>query len=469
MQLSFFNTLTHKTEVFEPLRSGYVMMYSCGPTVYDYSHIGNLRPYVAADITKRALRQNGYQVAHTINITDFGHLVGDGDTGEDKMMTALKREGLPVSLEAMREMTKRYTEVFVADLTALNANEGVTYAPASDYIREEIALITTLHEKGYTYETTDGLYFDISRFPTYGKLGNIDLAALKEGARVEVNPEKRHPADFAVWKKGELGWTSPWGTGFPGWHIECTAMVFATLGKQIDIHTGGEDLVHTHHNGEIAQAEAATGKAPYVRYWMHNAFITIENTKISKSLGNTIRLAQLVERGYSPLALRYWFLTGHYRTPMNFTFDALDGAKQAHYRLRRFVGEELRDVTPGTIVATYRTRFMDAINDDLNTAQAIAILWDFIKDKNISKEDKAATLIFFEETLALGLFNTGTEEVQTLSIETLPSDVQALIRDREAARHEKRWDDADALRQALNLKGYLVEDGPQGAKITKAG
>lgn len=446
-------------------------MYSCGPTVYDHAHIGNMRPYVHADLVKRVLEHAGYQVQHTINITDFGHLVGDGDAGEDKMMLALRREGRPVTLEAMREMTEFYAQSFKDDLKAMNLRENITYAYASAYIEKEIALVKTLWEKGYTYETSDGMYFDISRFPSYGKLGNINLEQLKSGARVEVNPEKHHPADFAVWKKGDLGWESPWGKGFPGWHIECTAMAFATLGKQIDIHTGGEDLMHTHHNGEIAQAEAATSKAPYVSYWMHNAFITIENSKISKSLGNTIRVPQLRERGYTPLDLRYWFLMGHYRTTVNFTFEALDGAKAALYRLRRHLYEDYKVQSGGAVSKTYSDAFWSAANDDVNTPECLAVVWKLIDDKHVSPKDKVATLQSFDTLLGLGLTLTAETGMKTLGVmseDELPHDVRELLREREKARAERQWARADELRTALNMKGYMVEDTPRGIRITKA-
>lgn len=462
------NTMTRSLEAFSPLQAGRATMYTCGPTVYDFVHIGNLRSYVFADILKRTLLLNGYWVNHTINITDFGHLVSDADQGDDKMMVALRREGKEPSREAMLKIADRYTEAFEKDMDALGNLPPSQYARASEYIRKEIALVAMLREKGYTYDTSDGVYFDVERFPQYGKLGNINLAALKEGARVEANPEKRHPADFAIWKKGELGWDAPWGKGFPGWHIECTAMVFATLGKQIDIHTGGIDHIATHHNGEIAQAEAATGKAPYVRYWLHNAFITLEDKRIGKSVGNAITLTQLKERGYPALAYRFWLLTGRYDSPMNFTFEALDGAKQAHYKLRRFMGEELRNVRAGNIEESYERRFIEAMNDNLDTPKAIALIFELIKDSKVSKEDKRATIEFFDETLALGLSTPIESEVKTLAIETLPADIQELIRERETARKEKRWDDADALRETLNLKGYLVEDSPQGTKVTKA-
>ncbi|MBX9906490.1 cysteine--tRNA ligase [Patescibacteria group bacterium] len=471
MPVYLTNTLTRSKEVFTPIQNGYVKIYSCGPTVYDFVHIGNLRSYVFSDILKRMLLLNGYEVEHTINLTDFGHLSDDGDHGEDKMMIALKRDGKKPSLEAMKPIADRYSEAFMADMEALGNATPNHYARASEYIVEEIALVKMLDEKGYTYETRDGVYFDISRFPAYGKLGNINLQALKDGARVEANPDKRHPADFAVWKKGELGWDSPWGKGFPGWHIECTAMIFATLGKQIDIHTGGIDHIATHHNGEIAQAEAATSKTPYVRYWMHHAFITIDNTKISKSLSNGIQLNHLVERGYHPLDYRYWLLTGHYSSPMNFTFEALDGARNAHFKLKRFIYEDLAGKKGGKINAAYTQRFIEFLNDDLNTPGAIALLWEIVKDKNLTPEDKRATLLSFDETLVLGLSDIHKGDIArtlgVVEIESLPDEVKELIALREAARTEKRWADADVLRQQINLLGYVVEDGANGAKVTK--
>lgn len=468
-----YNTMTREKEIFVPLSRSEVTMYSCGPTVYDHVHIGNLRSYIFADILKRTLQAAGHtNVKHTINLTDFGHLQSDGDEGEDKMMIALKREGKPFTLDAMKEIAKRYTASFQDDMDALNILPPTTYAAASEYIEKEIALVKTLYEKGYAYEISDGVYFDISKFPDYGKLGNVQLHGQESGARVAVNSEKKHPADFAIWKKSPLGWDSPWGAGFPGWHIECTAMVFATLGKQIDIHTGGIDHVATHHNGEIAQAEAATKKKPYVKYWMHNAFITIDSTKISKSLGNGIRLASLRERGYSPLVYRYWLLTGHYRSPMNFTFEALDGAKQALFRLKRYVYEEYKAEKGGTVSPTYRERFFAAMNDDLDSPAALATLWSLIDDKTVSAKDKVATIAAFDTVLALGLSDESKEEgmrsLGVVAITDLPENVKALVDEREAARAAKDWQKADELREAINLTGYLVEDTPQGVRVTKA-
>ncbi len=465
----FFNSATLKKEVFKPLRPDVVTMYSCGPTVYDHAHIGNLRAYILPDLIKRVCYYNGYEVKHVINFTDFGHLSDDSDAGEDKMMRALKRENKPITLTAMHDMAQTYIDSFKADNLALRIIPPLRYASASDFVKEQIRLIQTLYEKGYAYETSDGVYFDIAKFPEYGMLGNIDLNKLKEGARVDVNTEKHHPADFALWKKGLLGWDSAWGKGFPGWHIECTAMIFSTLGKQIDIHTGGEDLKYTHHNGEIAQAEAITGKK-YVSYWLHNAHLNINDTKIAKSLGNGIRLSGLTDKGFSPLAYRYWLLTGHYRSPMNFTFEALQGSKQALFRLRRFVFEECKNIS-GTVNEAYRTKFHTAINDDLDTPRAIALMWEIVKDASLSPQDKVATLKEIDSVLDIGLSDELDDVVRELGVikdEDIPADILELLEKRDLARATNNWDESDHIRAALNLKGYTVEDTPQGQKISKA-
>lgn len=465
----FFNSASRKKEVFTSLKPGVVTMYSCGPTVYDHIHIGNLRSFLLADLIKRICLYNGYQVKHVINFTDFGHLTDDGDEGEDKMMKALKREGKPISLSAMRDVASIYMKSFKDDNDAFRNIRPTKYTPASEYVREQIRLIQTLYEKGYAYETSDGVYFDISKFPAYGLLGNINVKELQSGARVTVNSEKRHPADFALWKKGLLGWESMWGKGFPGWHIECTAMIFTTLGKQIDIHTGGEDLMYTHHNGEIAQAESVTGKK-YVSYWLHNAHLKINDTKIAKSLGNGIRLSGLMDRGFSPLVYRYWLLTGHYRSSMNFTFEALDASKQALFRLRRFVFEECKNVS-GTINESYRVKFHTAINDDLDTAKVIALMWEVVKDTALTNPDKVATLREMDSVIDIGLSDEPSDVVRELGIvtrEEIPEEIQELLNKREIARATHNWSEADYLREAINLKGYSIEDSPQGQKISKS-
>lgn len=466
--IRLFNSESRKIEIFTPLNKKEVKMYSCGPTVYDHTHIGNLRSFLLADIVKRVLIRNGYIVKHTINLTDFGHLTDDGDIGEDKMMKGLKREGLPITLDAMRQLSDRYIKSFKNDIEELRIIQPDTWARASDYVKKQISLIKTLDEKGFTYETSDGLYFDVQKFDKYGRLGNIDINKIKSGARVEINPEKKHPADFAVWKKGNLGWNSTWGKGFPGWHIECSAMAMDTLGKQIDIHTGGEDLANTHHNAEIAQSEAATGKT-FVKYWLHNAFITIDNTKVSKSLGNTITLRHLIDRGFNGDDYRYWLLTAHYRSPANFSWEALKGSKQALFRLKRHMYEdfEQKSSKPDT---DYLDKFDERLTDDLDTPGAMAVLWDMIKDPNLDNKTKCGTLMSMDEVLDIGLsedINDGVKALGVVTVEEIPKEIQVLIDERETARIAHNWEISDILRDKIKLEGYSIEDTPHGPKVTK--
>ncbi len=467
--LILYSTETRELAYFVPRVAGQVSLYSCGPTVYDYIHIGNLRAFVFADILKKTLEFNGYTVNHTMNLTDFGHLTDDGDAGEDKMMKGLKREGKPVTLSAMRELSDFFIDVFKQDITKLRIKFPTTFTRASDYLREQIDLVKTLEEKGYTYETSDGVYFDIAKFPRYGCLGNIDIENLRAGARVEENKEKHHPADFAVWKKGLLGWDSRWGKGFPGWHIECSAMAMATLGKEIDIHTGGIDLGPTHHNAEIAQSECATGKQ-YVRYWMHNEFLMIDNSKIGKSLGNAINLRQLIDAGFLADDYRYFLLTSHYRSQANFTFEALKGAKQALFRLKRYVYEEYQN-TPTIPDSAYLARFHELINTDLDTPQAIALLFEIAKDETLTPGVKCATMQAMDVVLDIGLRDsrdTGLAALGVVAVDSLPAAVESLLAARETARQNRQWSESDRLRAEINILGYVVEDTPQGTKVTKA-
>lgn len=468
------NTLSNEKEVFAPLRaSRQVQMYNCGPTVYDQQHIGNFRSFVFADILKRTLLYNNYPVRQVINITDVGHLTSDADEGEDKLEKKAREEKVKA-----KDIAKKVTAQFLADLEKLNIKtEHITFTKATEYIGEQIALVTTLEEKGYTYKIDDGIYFDTSQFPAYGKLGNIRVDKLKEGARVEANPQKRNPTDFALWKfspkdgERQQEWDSPWGKGFPGWHLECTAMVFAELGKQIDIHTGGIDHIPVHHNNEIAQAEASTGRSPYVKYWLHNAFITIEGQKISKSIGNTIYIQNLIDRGFNPLGYRYLLLTAHYRSPVNFTWGALDGAQAALTRLHRIFIEDLGEHN-GTIAPTYQQSFHTAINDDLDTPKAIATLWELIRDENIDIQDKRATLVNFDKVLGIGLLEGSRRlkdmlrsEEKRLSVTEAPTSVQKLLTEREEARKDKRWEDADAFRAKIERLGYSIEDTEKGPEL----
>lgn len=472
--LMLYNTLTRKKEAFTPLRNDYVRMYNCGPTVYNYIHIGNLRAFVFADVIRRALILNGYKVMQVLNITDVGHLTSDADEGDDKMTLALKREGKELTLEAMKELSTFYMESFLEDLDALNIRRPSVLPRASEHINANIALIETLVQKQYAYRTSDGVYFDTSRFSEYGKLGNIDVQALKSGARIEVNVEKRNPTDFALWKRNaDLGWESPWGRGFPGWHIECSAMAMEYLGKELDIHTGGIDLIGTHHNNEIAQSECATGK-PFSRFWMHNEFINIEGTKISKSLKNTISLKQLKEHGYNPLAYRYWLLTGHFRTTMNFSFGALDASSTALTRLHNFFAEKLSQSKGGTVHEEYALKLLKAINNDLDTPKAIALLWELVKDDAVALTDKRVTILHFDKVLGLGFVllakrNASAVQlaVESVAFEDLPLEIKDIIESRENARKEKNWPQADELRVTLTAKGYDVEDSTEGPKVTR--
>jgi len=468
-EITLHDTATNVKQIFTPNKGTEVRLYSCGPTVYDYVHIGNLRAFLTADIAKRVLIRNGYSVKHTMNLTDFGHLTDDADAGEDKIMKGLKREGMDISLESMRELTSRYIESFQDDLEELHVLPPTTWARASDYVGAQIKLIRTLEGKGYTYETSDGVYFDISKFPTYGVLGNVDISKIQAGARVEENTEKKHPADFAVWKKADLGWDSAWGKGFPGWHIECSAMALATLGKQIDIHTGGEDLQYTHHNAEITQSECATGK-PFVKYWLHNAFVNIDNgEKIAKSKGNAVNLRHLLDKGFSGDDYRYWLLTSHYRSNATFTWQALEAAKSALYRLKRHMFE---DYGPKAAIPdkTYLDRFDERLADDLDTPGAIAVMWELTKDSSIENKVKFGTLLAMDEVLDIGLSEdkeSGLRSLGVVAADDIPAEIQELIDTRETARMARDFPQADLIRDQLSAKGYTIEDSAHGAKVTK--
>jgi cysteinyl-tRNA synthetase len=474
MVLHLHNTLSGKKETFKPIKETAVTMYNCGPTVYDYATIGNLRSYVFADVLKQTLLYNGYCVKQVINITDVGHLTSDADEGEDKVEEGAKREGKKV-----KAVVKRFTDVFLDDLEKLNVKtKNITFPKASEHIPEQIAFIKTLDEKGYAYRTSDGIYFDTSLLKDYGKLGKVDIAGLKEGARIEKKIEKKNPTDFALWKfskpeeKRQQEWESPWGVGFPGWHIECSAMSMKHLGKQIDIHTGGIDHIPVHHNNEIAQTESVTGKR-FVNYWLHNAFITIEGQKISKSVGNTIYLRNVIDRGFSPLSLRYWFLTGHYRTQMNFTWDALEGANTALFKLHKFFVEEL-GARSGSSDGTFQQKFNSAINDDLDTPKAISLMWEMVNDEKVDKGGKRATLLDFDRVLGLGLSGSNKRLVEMLSgkgkrlkIGELPDAVKKLVDEREVARKNEEWEKADKIRDELKEKGYEIEDTDKGPQMTE--
>lgn len=459
-----FNTLGREKQAFTAIRGRYVKMYTCGPTVYDYAHIGNLRSYIFADVLRRTLEYAGYDVKQIINITDVGHLSSDADDGEDKMTAGLKREGLDLTLENMKILAEKYAQAFIEDLKGLNVETPFAFPRASEHVPQDIAFIQTLFDKGYAYATSDGVYFDTAKFPKYGILGGT--TASDDHSRIGVNKEKRHPQDFALWKfNPNLGWDAPWGKGFPGWHIECSAMSQKFLGKTFDIHTGGVDHIPVHHNNEIAQSEAASGKK-YVNYWLHGAFATIEGKRIGKSEGNAIRLYQLKERGISPLAYRYLVLSGHYRSPMNFTWESLEAAQTALYRAMRIFA----DLTDGGRVnPEARSRFEAAINDDLNTAEALAVLWEVLRDEKMPNSEKRETVLDFDRVLGLGFAKLGEEggKLAVVEADDLPEEVRAIVAAREEARTKGAWDEADRLRDDLLSRGYTVEDSAHGPKVRK--
>jgi len=467
--LYFHNTAGDTREMFIA-RGKTVRMYNCGPTVYDFQHIGNLSAAVFADTIRRVLEYNGYDVKQVINITDFGHLTSDADEGEDKMAKGLKREGMKPTMENMMMLADRYADAYLKDIEALGlAIDRIEFPRASHFVPAQIALIHTLEEKGYTYRTKDGVYFETKLFARYGELGGINRVQLKEGARVDANPEKHDPADFALWKfNSRFGWESPWGHGFPGWHIECSAMARSLLGEQIDIHTGGIEHIPIHHNNEIAQSETATGKSPFARYWMHRAHIQIEGHKIAKSDGNTAYLKDIVEKGYHPLALRYWFLTAHYRTPANFTWESIAGSHSALTRLHRLAHEmQKTSVGMGTIPTVWGRKFHERINDDLDTPGAIAVMWDMLKDDSLSPAEKHAAVIDFDRVLGFGLTQPD-ESLRRLFEETVvPEEIEHLRKKRDAARKDSDWALADQLRDELISKGYDVRDSDEGTVLIR--
>lgn len=449
------NTLTGKKEAFSALNGKNVGMYNCGPTVYNYAHIGNLRSYVFADILRRTLQWNDYKVNQVINITDIGHLSSDADDGEDKMTKGLKREGKPLTLAGMKELALFYEERFIDDLKELNIEIPEHLPRASEHIEEELALIRKLEEKGFVYKTSDGLYFDTTKDPEYGKLGNIKFDNTE--SRVAVNTEKKNQRDFALWKfNNEIGFPSPWGQGFPGWHIECSAMSMKYLGETFDIHTGGIDHIPVHHNNEIAQSQSATGKE-YVKFWLHNAFVNIEGgKKMAKSEDNFLKLSTLEENNISPISYRYWLLGARYNSPMNFSLEALQGAQNAYEKLKN----RLADIEDGGKVdKKILEKFTDYINDDLDTPKALALVWEILSDSKFNDTDKKATILQMDKVLGLKL-----GEHDRVAI---PENIREFAREREIARENKDWSKSDELRKEIEKAGFEVKDTPEGQKISK--
>ncbi len=463
-QVFFTNTLSGKKELFVSQRPGIALMYSCGPTVYNRAHIGNFRAYVFADIIARVLSGTGYRVRRVINITDVGHLVGDGDTGEDKMAVGAAREHA-----TPEEVAARYAKLFIEDIGDLNIDTSdILFPRATEYIKEQIALAKTLEEKGFAYRLPDGLYFDTQKFPGYGKLGGLAKAKLEAGARVEVVKGKRHPADFVLWRVAGphdlQQWDSPWGRGNPGWHIECSAMTRALLGQEIDIHTGGEDHIAVHHNNEIAQSEAASGRT-FVHYWMHNAFVTMQGEKVSKSLGNVVYLSDIVERGFHPLALRYFFLQAYYRTPLSFSWDALAAAANALDRLWKLSREIATESKRVSEPSEARDRFLIMLRDDLATPQAIGFLWESLKSEEYSPEEKWGLLEAADTYLGLSLITPPT--MKTSKNVEISNEMKEMLTRRAAARDAKNFKEADRIRMSIEEHGYRIDDRPEGQVLTR--
>ena len=457
--LALYDNYTRSLRRFEPLEpAGPVGLYTCGPTVYDYQHIGNFRTFLFEDVLKRVLRWNGYAVRHVMNITDVGHLTSDADTGEDKMEKGARRAG-----KTAWEIAELYTQDFIENLARLNIEPSTILCRATDHIAEQIAFIADIEKNGFAYTTSDGVYFDTSKQPDYGYLARLDIHGLEAGKRVEQG-EKRLPTDFALWKfsppgeRRQMEWDSPWGKGFPGWHIECSAMAQKYLGNYFDIHCGGEDHIPVHHTNEIAQTEARVGTR-LANFWMHGYFLLQNDSKMAKSAGEFLRVQSLLERGYDPLVYRYLCLTAHYRTQMSFSWDAMDAAATALDRMRNGLyalpADAAAEADPDAVA-----RFTADLNDDLNVPRALAVAWDVLRG-GLPPAVKRATLLRFDEVLGLSLAQWAPRE------ETVPPDVRALADARAAARLAKQWADADRLRAELAAAGWEMEDQPQGYRLKR--
>lgn len=461
--LRIYNTMDRRKEDFIPLSDKKVTMYSCGPTVYNYAHIGNLRTYIFMDIFRRTLRYDGYKLKGVMNITDVGHLMSDGDDGEDKMEKASREQK-----KSPYEIAEYYTKIFFDDLAKLNIGRPEIIAKATDHIADMIKYVQALLDKGYAYEIDDGIYFDIGKFPEYGKLSRLNLEEQQAGARVEVNSQKRHPADFALWKKAEpnhiMQWESPWGMGYPGWHIECSTMSRKYLGDVFDIHTGGVDHIPVHHENEIAQSEALVGKKT-VDYWVHGEFMLVNNGKMSKSLGNTYTIADLEKKGYSAMDFRYFCLNTHYRKKLNFTFEGLDGAKTAYARLLAvlYKHKTSQTKTDDAKIEDYKKKFADAINDDLNIPLALGVLWKAVKEP--ASRDIYDMALDFDKVFGLSLDKARPDE--TAPAEEIPQEIIELAQKRADAKKAKNYAEADALRAEINSRGYSVTDTKEGYSVTK--
>ena len=463
MSLKLYNTLTKQKEEFKPLEGNEVRIYTCGPTVYSFAHIGNFRAYVFMDTLRRVLKENGYTLKHVMNITDVGHLESDADEGEDKMEKAARKEN-----KDPYEIAAYYTDIFFRDMGRLNIERPEIIAKATDHISDMLEFVKTLVKNGYAYETSKAIYFDISKLDKYPVLSNRNLDDQIAGARVDVDPEKRNPYDFAVWIKAPenhiMKWESPWGLSYPGWHLECSAMGRKYLGDEFDIHTGGVDHIPTHHENEIAQSKGCTGHIPAKR-WMHVEFLQVDGGKMSKSLGNTYTLDQLQEKGIEPLAYKLFCYTAHYRTKLNFTFEGALSTQKALNRLREGYLTHLQndEKIDEEEIKEYKQRFLDAVNDDLNMPLAMGIVWEVVRNNKKSKQF-AELLLEFDRILGLDLENSKKYLEEQEKVE-LPKEILELVEQRKIARENKDWAESDRIRDLLKEKGYIVKDTKEGQII----
>jgi cysteinyl-tRNA synthetase len=456
--LRLYNTLTRKKEFFKPIKKNFVGLYTCGPTVYDHAHIGNLRTYIFEDVLKRVLLYNKFKVKHVMNITDVGHLTSDADAGEDKMEIGARREK-----KTAFEIAEFYTKEFKRDAKRLNILEPNIWCKATDHVKDMIEWIKKLEKKGFTYKTEDGIYFNTSKFKGYGKLAKLKTEGLKAGARIDIK-DKKNITDFSLWKfspkdkKRQMEWESPWGKGFPGWHIECSVMSIKYLGEHFDIHCGGIDHIPVHHTNEIAQSEAVTGKK-WVNYWLHGEFLRISKGKMAKSGENFITLQTLIDKGFDPLDYRYMCLNAHYRSPLSFSFEDLKSAKKGFSKLKeRFleIKKNNKKILNSKLVKKYKNKFLQYINDDLDMPKAMALIWEVVKSKKIGGKERYGLLLDFDKVLGLNL-----NKVKEIG---LSEDIKKLIKEREKARKLKDYKKADEIREELRKKGIILEDTKQGVR-----
>ena len=468
MKLTFYNTLTRKKEEFHSIDEKRVRMYSCGPTVYSYAHIGNFRTYIFMDTLRRVLKYNGYELKHVMNITDVGHLESDADEGEDKMEKAARKEK-----KDPYEIANFYTKIFLKDMEKLNIDKPEIITKATENISQMIDYVKEIIKNGYAYETSKGIYFDISKLDKYPVLSNRKLDDQIAGARVDVDPEKKNPYDFALWIKAPenhiMKWESPWGLSYPGWHLECSTMVSRFLGEEFDIHTGGVDHIPTHHENEIAQSKGATGKIP-AHVWMHCEYLQVDGGKMSKSLGNTYTISQLQEKGISPLAFKLFCFTAHYRNKLNFTFEGAYGAQKALERLYDSYVKNVNgaDDVEEDVIKEYEEKFLSYINDDMNMPGAMSVVWDIAR--NTKKSAKFANLLLkFDEVLGLDMKNAEKYLVKFKQndSEELPAEIKKLVEERKNARAEKNWAKSDEIRDKIISLGYSIKDTKDGIIVKK--